>query len=413
EEMEPLFRAVYHGCAAGKHQETFGNVYWKRIERGENYYNIRQLGAFGSDLGAVACFFEKYWDRPAAGLSEQRKALVLNFAGFCLRAVGRLREATEPTEVSLELYIGQEKWEFAAIVAGNLSELYLTLGEVEKAVEYGRRGVEYADKSGNEFERMGKRTTLADALFQAGEIEEAKGLFGEAEEMQKERQPEYGYLYSLQGYKYCDLLLALGEYEEVKERIKKCFEWRLPSDSLLGIALEDLSLGKAWLAEAASKTKEQKSNIKIAEKYLNEAVDGLRKAGQQDDLPRGLLARAGCYRVAAKWGKGKTGSPTEEPKEQQSRTRARGDLEEAREIAERGEMKLFQADYHLESARVCLAQAEDRSQKTEVRISKEKEGGKNAKWHYEEAKRLIGSCGYRRRDEELKDIEGRTPKRGK
>jgi len=66
-------------------------------------------------------------------------------------------------------------------------------------------------------------------------------------------------------------------------------------------------------------------------------------------------------------------------------------LEEAREIAERGEMKLHLADYHLESARVCLDEG--------------KKG--DAKGHYEAAKRLIRSCGYHRRDEELKDIEGR------
>ena len=57
-------------------------------------------------------------------------------------------------------------------------------------------------------EHVGSRVTLADALHQAGEIEEARGLFKEAERMQQERQPEYRYLYSLQGYRYCDLLLA-------------------------------------------------------------------------------------------------------------------------------------------------------------------------------------------------------------
>ena len=107
------------------------------------------------------------------------------------------------------------------------------------------------------------------------------------------------------------------------------------------------------LEEAQNKIKNQKLNIKNVEgdlievkKWLDEAVDGLRKAGEQEFIAQGLLARAGCYRVVAKWGKGKgTGSPIEEPREQQSRTRAWGDLEEAREIAERGEMKLFQADY--------------------------------------------------------------------
>ena len=36
---------------------------------------------------------------------------------------------------------------------------------------------------------MGKRTTLADALHQAGRLDEAEALFEEAERMQEERQP--------------------------------------------------------------------------------------------------------------------------------------------------------------------------------------------------------------------------------
>lgn len=139
EEMEPLFRAVYHGCAAGRQQKTLDEVYWEKIYRGNEKYSIKQLGAFGSDLGAVACFFEEVWDRPAGGLSEKRKALVLNFAGFALRAVGRLREAVEPFRAAVTSCEKQDNWRECAINANNLSELYLTLGEVGKAVEYGRR----------------------------------------------------------------------------------------------------------------------------------------------------------------------------------------------------------------------------------------------------------------------------------
>ncbi|MCK4960270.1 MAG: toll/interleukin-1 receptor domain-containing protein, partial [Planctomycetes bacterium] len=88
-EMEPLFRAVYHGCQAGRHQETLDDVYWERICREDEAYVNDKLGAFGSDLGAVACFFEELWSRPAKGLTESDKATILSFAGFALRGVGR------------------------------------------------------------------------------------------------------------------------------------------------------------------------------------------------------------------------------------------------------------------------------------------------------------------------------------
>ena len=225
EEMEPLFRAVYHGCAAGKYQETLDNVYGERICRGSNAFVNAQLGAPGSDLGAVACFFDKIWDRPAIGLSDDRKAGVLNYAGFALRAVGRLRESAEPMEGSLQRRIEQNNWEEAAKDASNLSELYLMLGEVEKAIGYGRKSVEHADKNGDGFWRMGSRATLADALHQAGDVEQARRLFEEAEGIQKKIQSGYRHLYSQPGYRYCDLLLSLGEYEDLKERATQTLEW--------------------------------------------------------------------------------------------------------------------------------------------------------------------------------------------
>ena len=52
EEMAPLFAAVAHGCAAGRHQEAFDEIYWQRIQRGEKFFSTNQLGAWGADLAA-------------------------------------------------------------------------------------------------------------------------------------------------------------------------------------------------------------------------------------------------------------------------------------------------------------------------------------------------------------------------
>src|SRR4029077_6837256 len=89
--------------------------------------------------------------------------------------------------------------------------LELTLGEVAGAVGDAEQSVTYADRSGDAFERLARRTTHADALKQAGRRAEAETRFGEAEQMQQEWQPEYPLLYSLQGFRYCDLLLAAPE----------------------------------------------------------------------------------------------------------------------------------------------------------------------------------------------------------
>ncbi len=107
--------------------------------------------------------------------------------------------------------VKQEKWNHAAIVASNLSELRLTLGDVAGAVRDAEQAVGYADRSGDAEERMANRTTHADALYQAGQPQAATALFCAAEAIQAERQPDYPLLYSLPGFRYCDLLLAAPE----------------------------------------------------------------------------------------------------------------------------------------------------------------------------------------------------------
>ncbi len=128
EAMAPLYAAVAHGCAAGRHQEALDEVYWGRIERGNEFYAVFKLGAFGADLAALAGFFDPPWRRPIAGLTEEWKALVLNQAGVDLRALGRLAEAREPMQASLDAYIAQKSWMAAARIASNLSELALAAG---------------------------------------------------------------------------------------------------------------------------------------------------------------------------------------------------------------------------------------------------------------------------------------------
>ncbi|MFY9821251.1 MAG: toll/interleukin-1 receptor domain-containing protein [Thermoanaerobaculia bacterium] len=150
-EMEPLFTAVLHGCRAGRQQEAYHEVYLRRIRHGREAFSIRKLGAIGSDLTALSGFFDPPWDRPSPRLSPADQAFVLNEAGFDLRALGRLAEAAQPVQASLEMCIAQEDWENAANRANNLSELTLTLGELPRAVTFGEQSVELADRSGDAF----------------------------------------------------------------------------------------------------------------------------------------------------------------------------------------------------------------------------------------------------------------------
>ena len=118
-------------------------------------------------------------------------------------------------------------------------------------------------------------------------------------------------------------------------------------------------------------------------------MDGLRHAGEQIWLTAGLLTRA--------WLRFLTGVRT-------GPERAQADLDEAWEIAERGPMRLFLADIHLHRARLFGRSGGVISNQSSV-ISGEKYPWESPKADLAAARRLIESCGYGRRQEELEDAE--------
>jgi hypothetical protein len=268
EDLQPLYQAVAHGCQAGLQQEACDKVYRDRTLRGQESYSLHSLGAAGSDLTAVACFFETPWSRVSPALTEDYQAWILIQAAFSLHCLGRLTEALEPMRASCEMDVKVQRWKHAAISCGDLSRLKLTMGQVAGAVRDAEQSVTYADRSGDDFQRMSKRTAHADALHQSGHRAEAEARFCEAEHMQLKCQPNYPLLYALQGFQNCDLLLAeaereagkvkaatneqplLAECRAVTERAAQTLKWALDNKAgprPLPIALDHLTLGRAAL----------------------------------------------------------------------------------------------------------------------------------------------------------------------
>ncbi len=392
----PLYKAVAHGCRAGQPQEVFGEVYEARVLRGNEHFSWKKLGSFGADLAAISNFFERPWDRPSGNITEARQAFVLSQAGLYLRALGRLSEAAEPMRAGLEAGIDQGDWTEAAIRAGNLSELHLTLGGLPQAVSFARQSVELADRTGDAFQSMYNRAALADALHQSGALTEAGILFRQAELMQKRRQPQYPLLYSVQGFRYCNLLLggcegvawpsagpqpesalgrdqAVARCRKVRERAGQTLEWaELAGQDLLSAALDHLTLGRTLLLEAVLGGLTPALSDE-ADGHLDRAVTGLRESGNQDEIPRGLITRSQLRRVQRRF------------------PDARQDLDEAVQIASRGPMPFHQADIFLERARLQHAQGNP----------------EQARDFLSQARSLIEKLGYHRRDLEVKALEER------
>jgi len=362
EEMQPLFSAVTHGCKAGLHMQTLLEVLWPRIRRKKQAYVIKTLGAYSDYLAALSHFFEKLWSASVNGLSEVWKVEILNWAGFSLRALGRLPEADAPMQGNVKLAVRLQNWLEAALGSNNFCELKLVTGDIKASIESGRLGLTYVDRTNDYFQRTINRATLGNALHQAMVIDDAIRLFEEAELIQQKHEPEYPHLYSLYGFRYCDLLLDLNRNSEVLERFEEFRKWRQPSDHLLRIASEHLVGGRVYL---------QMNNWQEAIYWLDIAVSDLRSAGHIWMLPFGLISRASCFR------------------HMRSFSAAKLDLEEVFEIFARSKMRLHLSDYHLESARLWLA---------EEMVDK-------ARKSIQAATDLIKATGYIRRLSQLKELQ--------
>ena len=462
-EIEPLFSAIAHGCAAGLHQEALEEVYNPRIQRGgATSYLCKNLGAFGADLSVLSHFFKSNfeisqtdqsvtmgWQAPVAGLPDNYKAGVLNWAAFRLWALGRLQEALQPMQASLEMAVKAENWKNAASAASSISELQLTRGRLlqgidllnkasianePSAIEAAKQSVEFADlhkeQSKDGLESMARRTTLADAQHQAGDLVVAHQLFVKAEELQKEWQPEFPQLYSVRGFCYCDLLLTAGEWGEVQQRANYALalskKYLGKGLGLLDIGSDQLSLGRASLqqviekasAKDMNKTKDYFScilvpfvdkkiklaNLRTAKNWLNQAVNGLRKASTEHYIPHGLLARANYYRWCLSL------CDLDKTTLQETYQNALNDLTETYNIAQRSGMLLFLTDYHLESARLALVvellveQGHSFSPHPSP-LPEERELQLSIDEHIAEAKILIEKTGYGRRTPELEYLE--------
>jgi hypothetical protein len=326
-----------------------------------------------------------------------------------LRAVGRLSEALGPLGAGLAIRLKQGAWRNAARFASNLSELHLTLGEVIQALRAAKESLTYADRSEIDvFERVSGQIRLADSYLAAGQLTEANKVFSTMETDLLSSNPAYRWLPGNWGFRHDGARLSgiessvwrrimgtdngpasgsqVSAAESVRDRAIQRMEEDIQEDQPpLDIALDYLAAGRAALYASILKSQnlaQQGINEKTFAAITDHAVNGLRRAGYMDDLPRGLLTRA-WLRVLENDAHG-----------------AQLDLYEAWEIAERGPMRLHMTDIHLHRARLFHTVKP-------YPWNKFPDGteGRGPKDDLAAARKLIKDCGYHRRDEELADAE--------
>jgi hypothetical protein len=368
EEMAPLHAAVLHGCIAGQPQAVLDEVYRTRIQRGNAFFHTRQLGAVGAETAMLASFFDVPWHSLRPGLDTVAQRWVLTEAAFNLRASGRFAESSDLFVRALEDCFTGEDWRGASINAGCLTELEMGRGLLTSALSRSTRAIGLAHRSKDYYQQMMNTAHRASVLHALGDPE-AKAMFIAAEELQKRNHRKFPLLFSMQGCRYCDLLLDENCHQDVMERAFTTLSWAEQNrSSLFSVAVDHLSLGRAHLRAATS---EKGGDLEKAANHLALAVDGLRRSGQRDEIPLGLLARADLHIHTRNF------------------ELARKDLDETFSLAIRCGFRLHEIDARLGYVQLHLAQGQLAT----------------AQSHIAKARALIKATGYHRRDRNITRLE--------
>jgi hypothetical protein len=452
-EQLDLFQAVVHACLAEDYQDAW-SVFWNEVRQQKRHFSGNWLGWWSLDQSTLSHFFERQWDRPVRGLSDAVRIHAMNEAGYNLRALGFLHEALQPLAQSLEEVTQlvrdeavdsesrqaspgrEELFGLSVFVPVNLSKTCLPLGRIDEAVAYANLAVEHADRYCShhcEYLVM-SRCCLGDALRCAGRFWESEAAFRTAEEIQNSCEETSGRTLSdTDNYRFCELLLDEAEMvaqgwvqrsersltpwqdteadpvihrlREVRERTRRLKKTLADSDHRsLHACVFNLTMGRSYLIEAEYRYRQLRQQtegadsksgsriegagraapelLKKADSELKTAIDLLRDEAHQTYLLRGLLMRASAFRLHTL-----IGAPTAKLFRQASTL-----LEEVSDIAVRGDMRMFEAEYHLELARLQWAW----NQQTD-----EPGHRKKALFNLADAEALIREFGYRRREPEV------------
>ncbi|PWQ96872.1 toll/interleukin-1 receptor domain-containing protein [Leucothrix pacifica] len=394
EEMQPLFRAVVHGCLAGDMSESFHEIYFMRIERGTKIYLKNQPT---ERLQLLSLFFEVAWSQFSSKLDPATSSVIAEWSGMELWRLGRPRESIPLLTSRLDFGYKHQNHDIIVGITTNLVEIYNCLGFLKKAISLANAFDSYLGgiKYEIDFKNITALCSKAETLHKLGKHKESQALFEAASGIQanregKDRPKE---LLSFQGFQYCQLLIDLRQYEEAyslsKSIISIASNHRDHNDACLGA-----------ICAGAILTRAPYGNRRAAIEQLNFSIDTFKLLDQSHDWwPYALIYRSEYFRCDFNY------------------EAAKNDLLETYEIAEPSGMRLHLTDYHLEMARLILAIEADPDQYKEATPDREQRtlpteladpdepGILTLEGHIQAADKLIQDTGYHRRDAELAELK--------
>ena len=193
--------------------------------------------------------------------------------------------------------------------ASNVSEIELLVGEITSAVAMAERSIALANQANNAFLIITSRAIHANALHATGDRALAERIFNQAEQRQKEFQPEFPLLYSISGAILLRPAALAGQgCRRTRSIGSNLSDGRVGQRFLLSTAVDILTLGRAHLAIALAEPSEKLfawrtrgADATHGIRQAPEAIEHLRASERNDQIPRGLLARAAFRRTVGDW----------------------------------------------------------------------------------------------------------------
>lgn len=273
EEMQPLFEQVYHGCRGGMYENSLYNVYWPRIQRKDEFFLIKKLGAWKTDLGILKSFFVEgdFKNDPFVVEPRAKSYLILETA-LVLQMVGMVSEAEGQYRKVIEFAISQRDWKSTSVGYQNFAELQIRTGCLKDAEINSRQALRFAMKIKYKKFEYYSIAYYAYALFLMGNMDSARLEFEKADKLQKEYDPSEKFL-PFRNTWYSDFLLASGNIEMALKVTKKNLNICKKNNWIDDISLCHRSFASIY---------RYLHDFERAEDNVSSAFEGTRKTGRQD-----------------------------------------------------------------------------------------------------------------------------------
>jgi tetratricopeptide (TPR) repeat protein len=352
DDIYPLYQVIYHGCEAGLHEQVFDEVIWKIILQNYAAPILHRFGVGGLDFVAVYRYFTNQRLHPDALLPSINTPLlrgrILFWVGLLLRHHGNIIDGIDFLQAADKIFIQEQELVGIWVISGFLARSLLFAGRVQEALEVSGRCYHLLRFSNKPtFLRIASRVHSG-VLYHAGHVQDSLNIYQSSDKLPIGDIHDVDYLHGIQEVQYCELLVFLGSYEEVHQRIQE-------NSNIMKVSKVSSIMMSLMIAELRLKQYPDTENLMLITSELANYVNQREYGVIADNKIRGLLLLTAAYR---RLGKLET---------------AKENLELAWQITHKYRLRLLEVDCLLEQARLEYAfnqimQAAETSTKAEAMI---------------------------------------------